>query len=844
MTFHGFVRSVGIVRWLRMAVLVVAAGAVIFTAPERAMAQTADEVPSISDKTKGMERLEGFFDLYWDVARGKLYMEIDSWEVEFLYQVSLATGLGSNPVGLDRGQLGGTYVLKPHRVGPSVLLVEPNYRFRARSDNPDEVRAVREAFAPSTIYGFSVEAETDDRVLVDATDFFLRDAHGVARSLEDRGQGKFNLDRSRSVFYMPNTRAFSRNTEVEVALTFTSDRPGRLVSGTAASGNAVTLRQHHSLVSLPEEGYQPRAMDPRVGASGISFQDYATAIDEPLTVQWAARHRLEKKDPNAARSEAVEPVVYYLDRGVPEPIRSALLEGASWWNQAFEAAGYVDAFRVEMLPEGADPMDLRYNMIHWTHRSTRGWSYGSSVRDPRTGEIIKGNVNLGSLRLRQDVLLGQGMVPPVGAAFGECDLAVGPTFDYLADVANGTDPVEMALARIRQLSAHEVGHTLGLSHNYIASTYAGRASVMDYPAPLVNVTPEGQLDLSDAYAVGAGEYDKFVITWLYDDFPDGTDEKAALEEIIRDGLSREIRFLTDQDARPAGAAHPLAALWDNGSDPIAALEHEIEVRRIGLENFNETAIRDGQPFASLERVFVPLYLHHRYQLEATAHSLGGADYNFAVRGDGQTPIEIVPGDKQRAALDVMLATIEPEFLAVPERILDIIPPRAFGTPTGEVFSSGTSPTFDPLGAAASAAELTAGFIFQPQRMARLVEFSARGDSYPGLEEVADGTIQASWGAGPESSEYLQAIRQTAQRIVLDRLMNQASSAENSAQVRAILESKIAGLADWLEGRQQLTAHQALALGDIRRWQERPEGLIPPSDSAELPPGSPIGSRGN
>jgi hypothetical protein len=453
-------------------------------------------------------------------------------------------------------------------------------------------------------------------------------------------------------------------------------------------------------------------------------------------------------------------------------------------------------------------------------------------------------VNLGSLRLRQDVLLGQGMVPPVGAAFGECDLAVGPTFDYLADVANGTDPVEMALARIRQLSAHEVGHTLGLSHNYIASTYAGRASVMDYPAPLVNVTPEGQLDLSDAYAVGAGEYDKFVINWLYDDFPDGTDEKAALEEIIRDGLSREIRFLTDQDARPAGAAHPLAALWDNGSDPIAALEHEIEVRRIGLENFNETAIRDGQPFASLERVFVPLYLHHRYQLEATAHSLGGADYNFAVRGDGQTPIEIVPGDKQRAALDVMLATIEPEFLAVPERILDIIPPRAFGTPTGEVFSSGTSPTFDPLGAAASAAELTAGFIFQPQRMARLVEFSARGDSYPGLEEVADGTIQASWGAGPESSEYLQAIRQTAQRIVLDRLMNQASSAENSAQVRAILESKIAGLADWLEGRQQLTAHQALALGDIRRWQERPEGLIPPSDSAELPPGSPIGSRGN
>ncbi len=843
MMLHGWVWSGGIRRGLRMAVAVLGAAGTISMTPEKATAQAPEEIPSIEDKTRDMQRLEGFFDLYWDQMHGKLYMEIDRWEVEFLYQVSLATGLGSNPVGLDRGQLGGTYVLKPRRVGPTVLLIEPNYRFRARSENADEVEAVQEAFAPSTIWGFSVEAETDQRALVDATDFFLRDAHGVVRSLEDRGQGRFNLDRSRSVFYMPNTRGFPRNTEVEVALTFTSDRPGRLVSGTAASGNAVTLRQHHSLVRLPD-GYEPRAMDPRVGANGISFQDYATAIDQPLNVQWVARHRLEKKDPNAARSEPVEPIVYYLDRGVPEPIRGALLEGAAWWNQAFEAAGYIDAFRLEILPEGADPMDLRYNMIHWTHRATRGWSYGSSVRDPRTGEILKGNVNLGSLRLRQDVLIGQGLVPPVSAAFGVCDLAAGPSFDYLADVANGADPVEMALARIRQLSAHEVGHTLGLSHNYIASTYAGRASVMDYPAPLVNITADRRLDLSDAYAVGMGEYDKFVITWLYSDFPEGTDEKAALEEIIQEGLRRGIRFLTDQDARPAGAAHPLAALWDNGSDPIAALNHEIEVRRIGLESFGESAIREGQPLASLQRVFVPLYLHHRYQLEATAHTLGGVDYNFAVRGDGQAPMAIVPGDRQRAALDAMLQTLEPEFLMVPERILSILPPRAFGTPAGEVFASGTNPTFDPLGTAASAAELTAALVFQPQRMARLVEFNARSDQYPGLEEVVDRTLAATWRAEPESSQYLQAIRQAAQRVVLDRLMAEASSPENAPQVRAIVEAEIADLAEWLASREPLTAHQTLALQDIRRWQERPEGLIAASDAADLPPGSPIGARRN
>ncbi len=800
-----------------------------------------DKLPTIEKKTKEMKRLEGFFDLYWDEVEGKLFWEIDRWDAEFLYQVSLASGLGSNPVGLDRGQLGGTYILKAQRIGPTVFLIEPNYGYRARSANADEVRAVEEAFAPSTHWGFSVVAQTGNRALVDATDFFLRDAHGVLRRLEQTGQGNFKLDRSRSTIHLPRTQAFPLNSEVEAWLTFTSERPGPLVQSTAATGSSFTLRQHHSLVQLPPAGYQPRAVDPRVGAFGLSFQDYAAPLDQPISVRWAARHRLQKQNPGAAPSEAIKPIVYYLDRGVPEPVRSALLEGANWWNEAFTAAGFRDAFRVEMLPEGADPMDLRYNMIHWTHRSTRGWSYGSSVVDPRTGEILKGNVNLGSLRLRQDHLLGRGLAAPADAAIGVCDLAAGPSFDYLAALAQDADPVAVALARIKQLSAHEVGHTLGLAHNYIASTY-GRASVMDYPAPLVGITSDSRLDLSDAYAEGVGAYDRFAIRWLYSQFPEGVDEAEALDEIVRDGLSRGIRFISDRDARPAGAAHPLAALWDNGADPIAMLEHEIEVRRIGLEAFDPQVLRPGEPLSALEEVLVPLYLHHRYQVEAAAHSLGGVDYSYAVPGDGQAPVSIVSALQQRAALDMLLLTVEPEFLAIPERILLLLPPRAFGTTEGEVFEASTSPMFDPLGVAASAADMTFSLIFQPQRMARLVEYHARAEALPGLAEVTDRSFEVSWYAAAEPTPYLQEIRQTVEGVLLERLLAEAARAENTSQVRAILSAQIDNLGDWLADLEAPSAHQRQALGDIQRWQARQFGATPPSEPGQLPPGSPIGTK--
>ncbi len=805
------------------------------------LAMAPEGLSSIAEKTAGMERLEGFFDLYWDESTGKLYWEIDSFDREFLYQVSLASGLGSNPVGLDRGQLGQTLVLKAIRVGPRVLLLEPNYRYRAISDNPDEVKAVEDAFAPSVHWGFEVVASTGAAVLVDASDFFLRDTHGAALAMEQAGQGSFQLDRSRSVFYRPSIKNFPGNTEVEVLLTFTNPKPGPLVQSVAASGDAVTLREHHSFVELPETPFETRVADPRIGVFGPTFHDYATPIDENVRVKWVARHRLEKKDPTAARSEAVEPLVYYLDRGVPEPVRSALLDGARWWNQAFEAAGFIDAFRVEVLPEGADPQDIRYNMIHWTHRSTRGWSYGGGVIDPRTGEILKGNVNLGSLRLRQDYLIGKGLLPqfPAGAAgLSACDFSASPVFTYLAQVTPGADAVAMSLARVRQLSAHEVGHTLGFPHNYLASTYGGRASVMDYPAPHVRVR-NGKLDLSDAYAAGIGEYDKLSVRWLYSDFPPGTNEAEALDAIVQAGLRSEVRFMDHTDNRIIGGAHPLASVWDNGANLVTTLREEIEVRRIGLESFGPEVIREGEPMSLLEQALLPLYLHHRFQLNGALNSLGGVDYYYALRGDGQVPVTIVPGDEQRRALDAALSTLEPEFLAVPERILAVIPPPAYRHDEGEIFPRATGLVFDPLTAADIAADFTASLILHPERMARLVEYGSRSEEYPGLDDVVDRLLEKTWNAPRPSGGYLAQVQEIAQRSVLDALLQEGSSADNPARVRAVLSEKLDGLADRLEA-EAATAHRKLALEDIRRWQNRPEGTVPRPKAPPLPQGDPIG----
>ena len=656
--------------------------------PEQEPARAIAALPTVAERTKDAERRAGLFPIHLDRRAGRLLLALPGAGeggvlARCLYVEGLTQGLGSNDIGLDRGQIGAAALVRFRRLGPKVLLEQENLVFRASSPDPEERRAAAESFATSVLWGTEIAAEDPGgEVLIDLTPFLVRDAHGVARKLEAARQGRFELDAARSALDLDACLAFPDNLELEALVTFGSSDPGPLVRATVPDAGAVTLVQHHSFVRLPAPGFEPRAWDPRSGAQPLAHLDYSAPLERPVERRLVLRHRLIPADPGAARSAPREPLVYYVDRGAPEPVRGALLEGARWWAEAFSAAGFEDAFRVELLPEGAHPLDVRYNVIQWVHRSTRGWSYGNAIVDPRTGEILKGHVSLGSLRVRQDRLLFEGLLGAERSGSGTPD-----------------DPVQLALARIRQLAAHEVGHTLGFEHNFSASA-CGRSSVMDYPAPLVRVAPDGELDVSDAYAVGIGEWDVAAVRWLYG----ARASEDGGEAILADARARGLRYHSDEDARPAGAAQPFANLWDNFADPVTGLANALDVRRIALARFGAASLAAGEPRARLEEVLAPLYFHHRYQVEAAAKALGGVDYEHLRNDQAAEAAPPVPADLQRRALALLLAALEPAVLDVPEAVVRALAPRAPGLAGhAELFSGAAGVVFDPLAAAASAA---------------------------------------------------------------------------------------------------------------------------------------------
>ncbi len=823
------------------------------------LAQTAAEpaLLTIATRTAGMQRTAGLLPLDYDPRTGKLYLEVqlqaDGHSTDLLYLHSLPFGIGSNDVGLDRGQLeplgGGApnrRIVHFERLGPRVLLVQSNLAFRSSASDPAEQRSVLESFPTSVLFGFKVEAEdpASRTVLVDASELALRDIHGVSEALTDAHQGTYRVDATRSAIAPERTKAFPRNTELEAVLTFTTDdiSHANFLADVAPDSRAVTVREHQSFVALPEPGFTPRRFDPRSGYFPEGYRDYSAPLGSDLDQQFILRHRLIKRDPRCtARCEPVAPIQYYVDRGAPEPIRSALVEGARWWDQAFQAAGWApNTFRVDVLPADADPMDLRYNIIQWVHRYTRGWSYGDTIFDPRTGEILKGNVTLGSLRGRQDYLIAEALLAPY--AHGELPL----------DDPAKNPMLAMVLARIRQLAAHETGHTLGLAHNFVASAltpeHPNGTSVMDYPHPWITLGANGVPDLSHAYAVNIGSWDKVAIDFGYREFDTAGRDAHPIEsptqdrKILTDAMARGLYFITDEDARPLGSAHPYAHLWDNGQDPADELSRILTLREAALKRFGIGAIRPGQPLAQLEDTLVPLYLLHRYQTEAAAKEIGGLDYRYNLAGDAQPLPTIVSPEAQRKALAAVLRTLSPEVLTLPEPLLALLPPRPPGLPrTRESLAAATGLTFDPVASAESAADLTLALLLNPERADRLVEDHARDAQFPGLPEVLDQLIAATWKL-PHASGLALTVQRAVEARTVEALLALASNPESSAEARAITRDRLLALKVLLHQPTVNGAADPVAAAltaRIEEWQHDPARFAP-AKPVMAPPGMPIG----
>jgi hypothetical protein len=785
---------------------------------------------TLKDVLKSNTIDKGFVDIIQDQAEGKTYLKINNVGQQFIYLNSLPSGLGSNDIGLDRGQLGDTRLALFERAGNKVFLKQiPDY-YRANTSNPLEIAAVEEAFASSVLWGFRVEDSGPGWVLVDASDFVLQDIHGVGRILSQQEQGSdYAVDKSRSAIDLSRTKAFPDNTELQASVTLLGKKPGDFVQDTSPDPYAITLKMHHSFIRLPQEGYQTRKYMPKSGYWSVEYRDYAQPINEQVTQKLIGRHRLHKQDPSADLSEAISPIIYYLDPGVPEPVRSALIDGAMWWNQAFESIGFKNAFQVKMLPADADPMDVRYNVIQWVHRATRGWSYGSSVIDPRTGEIIKGHVTLGSLRVRQDYLIAQGMMAPFAGSEDDQTL------------------MDVALARIRQLSAHEVGHTLGINHNFAASNY-GRESVMDYPHPLfeIDASDPNRIIAPNAYGVGIGKWDESAIAYGYQQFSNEEEENVMLKVLLEQADAKGLLYITDADARNPGSPHANASLWDNGADAVAELERMLQVRNIAIDNFGPANLKNGRNWSDLEEIFVPVYFSTRYQVQAAVKWLGGLTYDYAVKEAGEQNVElaVVGESDQNRALSALIKTIETSNLLIPQSLSQLLVPKpAEFYRTRESLNGSSGVAFDQVHLAAAAAQHTLGLIFNPQRLARIVQQNAEDPQLLSIEQISD-QLHQRIVTTTEDQGVSVPVHQAVVDLLYSNYLNLMHNEKVAKQVKIRIMAILLKEKTYLEKMAKSTKQNSDYFGFYQYQKKRLEGFsldnkVQLISLPEMPPGSPI-----
>ena len=763
----------------------------------------------------------GFFNFFYDKKNDHIYLEVEDLEKEFLYVNSLSEGIGSNDIGLDRGQLGGRRVVYFKKAGNKLLLIEPNQKYRANSENYLEKKSIEQAFAKSVIWSFPIKEVKGKSYIIDLNDFLLHDAHDVSDRLKNRKQGSYSVNKSRSSIELSRTKAFPKNIEFDIQLTLTGKPEGSLIKSVTPSADAVTVNQHHSFIKLPPLDFKMRKFDPRSGANSFKFYDYATPVNEPTLKEYVVRHRLEKKDHTLEMSLPVEPIIYYLDNGTPEPVRTALLEGGRWWNEAFEKIGFKNAFQVKMLPNDADPLDVRYNVIQWIHRSTRGWSYGASIIDPRTGEILKGHVSLGSLRIRQDFMIALGLTES----------------PFKKGYNKENDALEMALSRIRQLSAHEIGHTLGFAHNFSASAN-NRSSVMDYPHPKLEII-NGKISYKNAYDTGIGEWDKISVAYSYSDFSDEMDEEIALQKILENSYNDGHRFISDFDSRPIGGAHPKSHLWDNGDDATLELNNLLKIRRIAMNQFSLDHLRSGENYSILEDRLVPIYFLHRYQVEAVVKLIGGLNYDYGVKSNISYKVSPVNKNDQKTALKALLKSISPSELRIPKNLHSILGPRTFGNLRNrESFGSQSGVSFDYLGIANSLSDAIIGMILNPQRVTRLIQQEAIYNNQFKFNEVLKEMINSTFKT-TETNNYNMSIKEINQYNLLKHLMILSNEQNIYPQVRAEIYNVFDELLKWLKKNPDFK-YSNFYVNQLNQFKLQPD-LFSPLETERIPDGSPIGS---